>query len=145
MAASVMVLAISSSILALQKGLQSIDNARSTTLAAQIMQSEIEILRLLNWTQIGTLQAAQASPTTPKAVDLSSSITTGTSTALDQTLTSIAAKFVCTRLITDITGREMKRITIQVSWTGLDSRPRSLSYETRYAKDGLSDYYYTSH
>jgi Tfp pilus assembly protein PilV len=145
-ASFVMVLGISSALLTLRSGLQAVDTARNTTLAAQIMQSEIEVLRLQNWSRVVLLQDDQASPTTPKAVDPSASITTGTSTTLDATLTTIATRFACTRLITDISGRSnIKKILLTVTWTGVDGRPHELRYETRYAKNGLSDYFYTSH
>src|SRR5687767_13562685 len=52
MAASVMVLAISSSLIVLQQALRAVDTARYTTLAGQILQSQMEKLRLLNWEQM---------------------------------------------------------------------------------------------
>ncbi len=145
-ATAVMVLAIATSITTLQHGMRAIDTARNMTLAAQIMQSEIEILRLQNWAQIVALQTGQASTTTPTIVSASETITTGTSTALDARLTTIASNFRCTRLVQDISGRSnIKLITVGVSWNGLDGRAHSLSYQTRYAKNGLSDYFYTAH
>jgi hypothetical protein len=51
-ASVVMVLAISSSLIALQQGMRAIDNARYTTLAGQILQSQMEKLRMLSWLQL---------------------------------------------------------------------------------------------
>ena len=48
----VMVLAISSSLIVLVHGMRAIDNARYTTLAGQILQSQMEKLRLLSWSQL---------------------------------------------------------------------------------------------
>lgn len=51
-ATTVMVLAISSSLIILQWGMRAIDDARYTTLAGQILQSQMEKLRLLSWSQL---------------------------------------------------------------------------------------------
>ena len=143
--ATVMVLGIVTAITALQYGMRSVDTARNMTLAAQIMQSEVEILRLQNWSQISALPASTA-------VDPSTMITTGTATPLDAALTAIAARFTCTREVSNVSGKNdlagqpnMKLITLTVNWSGLDGRSRSLKFQTRYAKNGLSDYFYVAH
>ena len=142
MAAAVMVFGITSAILALQSGMRAVDTARNMTLAAQIMQSEMEVLRLQNWSQIVALQAA----TNPYTVPASETITTGTSTTFDTVLTGIANRFTCVRTISDISGRaDIKAIDLTTTWNGVDGRPHTLSYEIRYAKNGLSDYFYTTH
>jgi len=139
MAAAVMVLGIATSITTLQFGMRSVDTARNMTLAGQIMQSEMEILRLQNWTQISALPATAT-------VDPSATITSGSSTTLDTTLNAIAARFTCTRTVADISGRsDIKLITLSVTWTGVDGRAHALTYQTRYAKNGLSDYFYVAH
>src|SRR5690349_21430234 len=51
MATFVMAFGIASSIIALQTGFRAIDVARDQTLASQIMQSEIERLRLWPWSK----------------------------------------------------------------------------------------------
>lgn len=145
MATFVLALGIATSLTALQYGMRQVDTARSMTLAGQIMQSEMEILRLQNWSQIVALQTAQASPTTPTAIDPATTITSGTSTTLDATLTTIANRFVCTRLIEDTSKTEMKLITLAVSWNGIDGRAHNLRFQTRYARNGLSDYLYVAH
>ena len=139
LAGFVMVLGIVSSLTALQFGTRTVDTARNMTLAAQIMQSEMEILRLQNWAQIAALPASAT-------VDPSTTISTGYGTTLDSMLTSIANRFTCTRTVADISGRSnIKLITLSIVWTGVDGRSHSLSYQTRYAKNGLSDYFYVSH
>lgn len=146
MAGFVLALGIATSITALQYGMRQVDTARNMTLAGQIMQSEIEILRLQNWSQIVALQAAQPSATSPSTIDPATTITSGTATPLDATLTTIASRFTCTRLVEDISGKsEMKRITLNVAWSGVDGRAHNLKFQTRYAKNGLSDYFYVAH
>ncbi len=139
MAASVLVLGIATSITTLQFGMRAVDTARNMTLAGQIMQSEMEILRLQNWSQICALPASAT-------VDPSTTISSGSSTTLDSTLNTIASRFTCTRTVADIAGRsDIKAIALNVSWAGVDGRHHALSYETRYAKNGLSDYFYVAH
>lgn len=146
MAAFVLALGIITCLTALQFGMRQVDTARNMTLAGQIMQSEMEILRLQNWAQIVALQTAQSSPTTPAVVDPATSITSGSSTPLDATLTTIANRFSCTRLVEDVSGKtDMKQITLNVSWNGVDGRPHTLRFQLRYAKNGLSDYFYVAH
>ena len=58
-AALVIGLVIISSIATLTYGYKLLETARFNTLASQVIQSEIETLRLKNWTQIGTLPASQ--------------------------------------------------------------------------------------
>src|SRR5688500_5965266 len=65
MAATVLVLGISSSIIVLQYGMRAIDTARYTTLAGQILQSQMEKLLLLNWDHVtvsGTARGFGGSP-----------------------------------------------------------------------------------
>src|SRR3954470_18211405 len=87
MAAFVLALGITTSITTMQYGMRMVDTARNMTLAGQIMQSEMEILRLQNWSQIAALPASAV-------VDPSATITSGSGTALDATLTTIANRFV---------------------------------------------------
>lgn len=138
-AAMVMLFAIATSLTTLQFGMRGVDTARNMTLASQIMQSEMEILRLQNWTQIVALDGTAV-------VDPSTTITSGSGTSLDTTLTQIASRFTCTRTVEPISGRaNIRQITLSVRWTGMDGRAHSLSYQSRYAKNGLSDYFYVAH
>jgi type II secretory pathway pseudopilin PulG len=127
MAAIVLVLSIVTAITALQSGLQAIDNARNYTTAAQLMQNEMERLRLKSWAQ---LQALADSGDTMVAVPAA--------------VKSGGAPFSCTRVITDLKP-DMKQITLVSSWRGYDGRPHTAKLLTRYGKTGLYDYFYTSH
>jgi Tfp pilus assembly protein PilV len=148
-AAGVMALAITTSITTLQHGLTAVDTARNMTLASQIMQSQVEVLRLQNWSQICALQTGA----NPFTVQGGTTITDGVSTsptALDNRLSAIANRFSSTRQISDVvvdgaTRPNIKLIMLTVTWTGVDRRVHSLNYQTRYAKNGLSDYLYIAH
>jgi len=121
----VLTLGIATSFLVIQRGLQAVDTARNLTTAAQIMENEMERLRLKSWTQIQQLQAAQ-----DVTVPLESGISSD--------------RFNCTRQIRDVK-TDMKEILLTASWHGYDGRAHSARLITRYCRNGLNDYYYTIH
>lgn len=126
-ASLVLVLGITTAIVTLQRGLQAIDTARNFTYAGQLMQNELEGLRLKNWTQLEALQAAGT-----------------TAVATDPTASSARTTFQCTRTITSPKA-DMKEITLVATWRGYDGRDHSTRVITRYGKSGLYDYFYTAH
>lgn len=126
-AAIVLILGITTAITTLQRGFQAIETARNFTHASQIMQSEMERLRLKSWSQLQTLQDGSNHAVTATAVR-------GTATET----------FNCTRTIRDLR-TDMKEITLVASWRGIDGRAHSARYITRYGKTGLYDYFYTAH
>ncbi|HTJ79578.1 MAG TPA: hypothetical protein VL357_11335 [Rariglobus sp.] len=126
-ASVVLILGITSAILVLQRGLQSIDTARNTTRASQVMQAELENLRLKSWAQVQALQDSGNTKVDVPAV-------TGMSNAT----------FSCTRTIRDIKDG-MKEITLISTWNGYDGVAHTLRFITRYGKTGLYDYFYTTH
>lgn len=131
MAASfVMILSIGSCILALQSGLRTIDNGRRLTLAAQVMQSQTENIRLMSWT---TVQA------------LASNVTVVSIDSVFAADTSYAKDFSMTMQCVPVTGREttMREITLVVTWVSAFGQRHTRTFITRYCKDGLYDYYYT--
>ncbi|MBA4138043.1 MAG: hypothetical protein C0518_12055 [Opitutus sp.] len=129
MVASVVLLfGIVSAIGAMQAGLQAMDRARHVALATQLLQSELEQLRLKNWTQLESLQAAGATATfTP-----------------DRNAGAAAGRFTCSRQIATLRA-DMKEITLTAEWRGYDGRPHTTRLITRYAKNGLNDYISTAH
>ena len=127
LASVVLLFGITGAILVLQRGMQSIDTARNTTNASQIMQSELERLRLKSWAQIQALQSSGS-----QTVDVPAVAGMANST------------ITCTRTIRDIKD-DMKEITLVSSWKGYDGLVHTLRLITRYGKSGLYDYFYTSH
>ncbi|GAB5560591.1 MAG: hypothetical protein SynsKO_22380 [Synoicihabitans sp.] len=129
MATFVMAFALSTSILTIMGGFRSIDVARNMTLASQVLQSEMERLRLMDWADIHALQGKQV-------VNLSQVFTSNA---------AIASKFELVRSVSDVTGKagEMKVIVLNVTWTNASGRQLSRQFTTYYTKDGLYDYYYT--
>jgi type II secretory pathway pseudopilin PulG len=125
----IMAFGIATAILTMMSGFRSIDVARNMTLASQVLQSEMERVRLMSWSDIGTLPAKET-------VDLSSVFTSDP---------ALANRYSLVRAVTDVTGKtgEMKEILLVVSWENADGRSLSRQFRTYYTKDGLYDYYYT--
>ncbi len=132
-ASVVLIAGIASSIAVMQSGLRALDTARNTTLAAQIIQSEMERIRLLSWSGVNDLPAS--APILVNEIlpaDLS-------------TLSELGSRFTITRTATDVAGKvgEMKEITVTVTWRGIDRMSHVRTSTTHYCKEGLYAYYYT--
>lgn len=129
MASFIMAFGIATSIIAMQSGYKSIDLARGSTLAAQILQSEMERLRMMSWTSINALPSTS---TFDGASYFSSN-------------PDVVGKYTITRTVTADSTRptEVKNITVQVRWQTYDLRWHQRSFQALYAKNGLYDYYYT--
>jgi hypothetical protein len=128
--ATVMVMAITTSITTMQRAFLAVDCARKVTLAGQIMQSELEKMRLEDWTVINAY---------PATSDITSSIssTFGGSTAMIRT-------FTLSRAVSEVHA-DMKLIILTASWKSYDGRAHYRSYTTYYGKNGLYDYFYNSY
>ena len=149
LASVVLVTIFLGALTALVHGFGMLDTARNTTLAAQIIQSEIEDLRLQPWT------ALNARPVdTAETVDLAHSIG---STLGAAELAELSQRFTVTRRFANVAGRTgldadgtttiptFKRVTFTVSWTDYHHRPHTRSYETYLGYRGLSDYFAATH
>lgn len=129
-AATVMALAITTSLIVLQRAFVALDFARKVTLAGQVMQSELEKMRLEDWATI----AAYAPET-----DLTGSV--GSVFAGSAAITNT---FTLVRRVGDVRA-DMKQITLTISWKTFDGRAFSRSYTTYYGRNGLYDYFYNSY
>jgi Tfp pilus assembly protein PilV len=114
-ASVVLVLAIIGSLAALQKGFELQDTARNTTMADQILQSDLEDLRLCSWNTL----PASGNLTLPAEV---------------------ASKFTATRTVTTVR-TDVKKVTVTVQWTDYKGRTHNRSYETLFTHFGLNDYF----
>ena len=137
MAAFIMALGIGSSVVTMQSGFKSINVARDTTIASQILQSEMERLRLMAWNNTSTtaVDSICELPAT-ETVNLSSMFSSNS---------AFTSKFTLTRTVAADEARpnDVRYITLSVSWKTLDGRSQSRSFKSMYAKNGLYDYYYT--
>lgn len=128
---TVMIAVLCGSLTAMQSGYKAIDTARCSTLAAQIMQSRIEQLRLSNWTALEAEAARGAGY--PVAV----------AGLVPAEAADVAGRFTLTQTVAAVTGRTgIMDISLTVTWTGAGQVSHTRSFLTRYAKNGLYDYYY---
>ncbi len=110
---------------ALHQGNKLVEIARDETRASQVLQSEIEDLRTLDWASLNALNAdATYSP--------QSSFTD-----------AYANRYSIRRKITNRSSTERK-VVLEVSWTDNRGTDHMREYITLVAKDGLYDYYYRS-
>jgi Tfp pilus assembly protein PilV len=132
MASFVMAMALTTAITVMQSGFTSLDVARGNTLASQILQSEIERVRLMSWSNVTDTTTMMGK----HEVDLKTVFTTND---------RLADKFTLVRTVADDSTRpgEAVDIYLQVTWTSFDGRSHQRSFQTKYVKNGLYDYYYT--
>lgn len=127
MAAAVLALAITTSITVLQRAYTMLDTARNLTLAGQIMVTEMEKMRMQDFSSL-------------PAAGTSGAVT------IDSTFTNnpkIASRFTLTRTVTEPV-TDVRQITYTISWKSYDGRTISRSYTTYYARYGIHDYIYNT-
>ena len=124
-AASVMALVIATSITAMQRAFTALDTARSVTIAGQILQTEIERLRMRDWTEVSGYPSASTSLT----VDAGFGIASG-----------MAGRFALSRTVTELEPGRMRKLTYSVAWTGIDGQARSRFFVVCYGQYGLYDF-----
>ena len=127
MAAMFMALVLTTSITTLQRAFISLQNARDLNIVSQMLQSEMEKMRLADWNTVSALPAS------------------ATSVPLDATFTAntfVGNRFTLTRTVADPkTGTRV--ITLRIDWVGADRRPLSRNLSLRYSRNGLYDYFYS--
>jgi type II secretory pathway pseudopilin PulG len=123
-AAAILGLTIASALVTMRMGYAMIEGARDNTLASQILQSEMENLRLMNWAKLADLDDG--------------------SFELEGSFQGTAAnRFSGSRTIeTPVAG--LRQVVLEVTWTSYSGLQRSRRYMTYFSKDGLNDYYYRS-
>lgn len=122
-AMTVLILVFVSSVSAITIGFRVVEDTRMNTLASQVLQSEVETLRLKNWSEISALPASA-------------------SFTIDSTLNAAAFdRFTCQRVVTD-ENADLKQIVLTVSWNAINGQPRVRRYVTYIARGGLNDYFY---
>lgn len=168
-ASLVLILVFISCIAALQTSFRMVDNARMASLADQTIQSQIESLKLLHYGYIGetppldssgnwyfqskqfTTNLTAATTAASGWIDFLPQIRNGailgniSSTQLSRIETFRMSVANSVDPTTGTTRTNVKRVKVQLSWRGLKSdQIFTREYETFYAKNGASDFYYTS-
>jgi Tfp pilus assembly protein PilV len=127
----VLATAVVSSLYALQMGFKMLETARNTALADQVLQSQIEDLRLQNYAKI-----IGAYPPRVNAYSLSSKLPSNAPQDMTLELTVTDG----TPYINTIT------LLVTTTWTNsITKRKISRSYQTFYAQNGVFDYFISHH
>jgi prepilin-type N-terminal cleavage/methylation domain-containing protein len=102
-------------------GLELVDKSRHHTRVSQIMQSEIERVRSMAWSELTALPSAATQLTI--------------SNEFNQT------GYGTYRLTRTVAGSgSFRKITLLITWTDLGGRSRSKTYATQYTQGGIYDY-----
>jgi len=155
-AASVMILALSSSLIVVQQAVRAIDTARYTTLAGQILQSQIEKIRMLNWSQLrdstygpGATANAYFTPdvTSASTAQINRFDAGGGAGTFAQSISQPSAAYSDLSLYNSnrfdgASTNGMYVITVTAKWTGSDGRKHTLVYTTNYEYMGISDFFW---
>lgn len=129
MAAAVMALGISSSLLVMQRGFAMLDTARNITTAGQLLASQMEQLRMLDYATVSGYLSV------PESTDLS----------LDSGFTSnssVGSRFTLHRRVVTTSVPDMLSVSYFITWHNYDGRLMTRTMTTYYAKYGIHDYYY---
>lgn len=127
MAALIMGLVLATAVTTLQRAFISLQNARDLNIASQMLQSEMEKMRLADWATVNSFT------------------TSATPVALDASFTSnpfVGDRFSLSRTVAD-PKTDTRIITLQVIWRGADNRQLSRRLAMRYSRNGLYDYFYS--
>jgi prepilin-type N-terminal cleavage/methylation domain-containing protein len=118
-------LVLISSLAGLSTGYRMIESARDYTRSTQILQSEMEDLRTLNWT------------------DLSSFPSWATFTPSEQFSSAYNNKYTCYRYIWTRKADQLG-VRLYVVWYSPNGKYLWRSFDTYFTKEGINDYYYRS-
>lgn len=126
-AALIMGAVLATSITTLQRAFISLQNARDLNIASQMLQSEMEKMRLADWDTVNGFT------------------TSATTVTLDTAFTSnpyVGTRFALSRTVAD-PKTDTRVITLLVVWRGADNRQLSRRLSMRYSRNGLYDYFYS--
>lgn len=107
---------------AVQIGYATLEGARDQTRVTQIIQSEIEGLRTLNWTDLTALPEKAEFQPEGNFIHL------------------YGDRYTCYRFIETVRA-DMREVRVRVVWDQ-GSRPQQQEFVTRFTRNGLNDYYY---
>lgn len=133
MAAVVMLAAIVGMMQVIVSGSEMLDVSRKQTIATQIIHSEIDRVRLNNWSQLsnGTTTITLADATTPNST--TARYTLAAYPELWTVLTK--SRFTCTRVISDVR-TDLKKIVFTVTWLGNTNRVVGSTNSRQYTRTG---------
>lgn len=107
-------------------GLDLVESSRDEVRASQIIQSELEGMRTLNWSDLQQLPAS------------------ATITPQGEFVSQYASRYTLTRDVQDISGTNgtQKYVVLRVQWTDSKGKTATHYFNTVFSQFGLNDYYY---
>jgi prepilin-type N-terminal cleavage/methylation domain-containing protein len=134
MATAILAIALTGMAQTIAIGSEMLDTARKQTIASQVIQSEIEWLRMRTWTagslplELNVTDPDQPPPTVPIRAGLPQD--------------TAANLFSCTRTVHLANERlDLRQVTITVSWSGLHGKTHSRSSNVYIGRNGLNATY----
>jgi type II secretory pathway pseudopilin PulG len=120
---AVLGIVMASVVMSLNVAMQIMDDSRNIAHAGHILQSEMENLRRMNWTELQQLQASETFAIDPLFEE------------------HYQDRFIGTREITSVSTTLME-VRLRVTWEQRRGGQSERSYTTIMGKEGLNDYYY---
>ena len=124
--ACVLALVLGGSLLVMQRNYRLLSAARDLNLATQILQNEVEHMRLASWSTVSGYAVG------------------ATTLTIDSAFTShaqVGNRFTLTRT-KSVVSSDVFELIYTIRWTGADRQTVSRTIRTRYAQNGLYDWYY---
>ena len=122
MGATVLTLVLAGCFSGLGQALSISENVKSYNFATQLLQSEMETVRALQWGEVNSLGNGSFDPT--------------------KYFSNIPLRdYSCRRLISNKSS-DQKEIRLIVTWKDMNGISHSREYVSYYSKGGLNDYYY---
>ncbi len=120
---AVLGLVVASVFSVMGQGVAVVEISRDYARVSQIMQSEMETLRMKKWAEIQDLPAEGDFDPDTRFTDL------------------VGDRYTCTRLV-DSTRDGQVRVRVRVDWKDNGGRSHQREFMTLITKEGLNDYYY---
>jgi type II secretory pathway pseudopilin PulG len=124
--ACVLALVLGGALLVMQRNFRVLSAARDLAFATQVLQNEVEHMRLANWTTLSGYAATATLTLDPEF--------TGDA--------QIGNRFTLTRTKSVVTS-DMFELVYTIRWTSADNRTLARSIRTRYAQNGLYTWFYS--
>lgn len=122
-AVTMLTLVFLAAMAALNQGFNMVENARFGTHASQILQSEMETLRMMDWAQIEALPSEE-----DFVIDM-------------RFMQGRADRYQGIRRVEDVRPG-MRRVVLELNFTSMDGRNLQRRYFTFFGQHGLNDYNY---
>jgi len=116
-------LVIAGGLIGVRRGFEIVENSRHYTRVSQILQSEVESLRTLSWSDLSALPATVTITVDPEFDTGSYDIY-----SVERTITNVSTT--------------LKRVDVVASYTSRQGRTINMRYLTFFSDGGVNDYYY---